>query len=129
MQEDHTPDGTGQETKAEKFNRTSKALKRSRQETHGNCHTSMWSYRWRNERTGHTVRPRRSRIDKMCAEPRSRRLPCMESANGKEMGMFILQMFNPQHKLTRCKETERCGPEQWPQTNLITALNQLRYSQ
>ena len=79
--------------------------------------------------TVHTVRPRRSRIDKMRAEPRSRRLPCMESANDKEMGMFILQMFNPQHKLTRCKETERCGPEQWPQTTLTTALNQLRCNQ
>lgn len=107
MQEDHTPDGAGQEATAEKRNRTSEALTRSRQETHGNCHTSMWSYRRRNERTGHTVRPGSSRIDKMRTEPRSRSLPCMESAND-EMGMFILQMFNPQHKLTRCKETENC---------------------
>ena len=128
MQEDHTPDGAGQEATAEKCSKTTKALKRSRQETHGNCHTSTWSYRRRNEKAGHTVRPGSSRIDKMHTEPWSRSLPCMESAND-EMGMFILQMLNPQHKLTRHKETERCGPEQRPQTNLTTALSQLRYSQ
>lgn len=88
MQEDHKLDGAGQEAMAEKCNRTSKALTRSRQETHGNCHTSTWSYRRRNERAGHPVRPGSSRIDKMRTEPK-RSHPCMESAND-EMGMFIL---------------------------------------
>lgn len=55
--------------------------------------------------TGIQQSSRKPSVDKMQAKPSSKSFPCMESANDGE-GMFVLPTLSPQHKITRCKETE-----------------------